>query len=1075
MTMQRRIISTLIFLGCSAIASQAGGPAFVAGPGYAAGVEGHPIIWANGSIQYFTDQGNLSPILSGAQADTLVANAFAAWTSLPGVALTASQAGHLAEDVSGSNIAANASGIITAPADITSAAITIPVGIVYDADGTVTEALLGQGAGGLADCFTNAVYGGPDNFTSAGTIAHALIVINGICAATSAQLPDVQYRLVRLVGRIFGLGWSQGNVNIFTQIPVPVAADFAGFPVMHFSDPISCVPISVCYPNAAAPKMDDANALARLYPAAVGPQPSGRISGSVYFTDASGGAVQPMQGVNVVARLIDTTGKPSRQAVVTSVSGFAFHGNAGNIVNGYVDANGLRYDRWGSNDPSLEGFFDLGQLSIPTGQTIAQYQLSVEPLNAKWSTGVVPYTLSQVLPSGAFAPVVVTIQNGSNVERDILMLQDEIASTHLGSGSTYTNPALLPADGAWGSWLSGYGSTDWFEFTAQANRTASVAVIAVDESGAPTENKLLPVIGIWQLNDQSGNPAPASTPSAFNTAVWGMSRLDAQFGVTGSYKIGVADFRGDGRPDFFYKAYVLYSDTVSPSRLSLSGGLAALHGIGFNQRQQVVVGSNNGSTLSASANRIEAALPGALKDGSATIQVTDPVTGAFSQMIGALNYGAEATDLLLLLQGSETATPVGAVAASPLRVRVVAADGVTPVSGATVAWSSTNGLKFSTCHGLTSCSVLSDEMGQSASMVTPTVAGASTITIALAPASYPAPQTQQATVLGVSSTLDLAAINPTRWVGQGATVSTQLLVEALSLGVPQANVSVNFAVTHGTATLSASSAATSASGYAAVTANITNQNGDVQVLACVSPNNTPCQTFTLFSTRASLWKLETASGSSQFILSGQSFQPLLMRVTDGSTADNPVMGVNVIFSTTLAQISSQNGGQGGETIAGGGGMPVILGQSQMQLATDVNGLASIVPSTGNVGPCDVFITVRAGTSTAQFRMESQAAIVIAHPVKIRKPPAEAAHDVPLYAPAIVPPPNVSVELYAVPDQGPIDILVASPVSGSDLVRDEPCPEERQKPDVAETDGVKPDEAKTDNSVSGTCSCGAGCP
>jgi hypothetical protein len=634
---------------------------------------------------------------------------------------------------------------------------------------------------------------------------------------------------------------------------------------------------------------------------------------------------------------------------------------------------------------------------------------------------------------------------------------------------------MLPADGAWGSWLSGYGGTDWFEFTAQANRTASVAVIAVDESGAPTENKLLPVIGIWQLSDQTGNPAPASTPSAFNTAVWGMSRLDAQFGVTGSYKIGVADFRGDGRPDFFYKANVLYSDTVTPSRLSLAGGLAALHGIGFNQRQQVVVGGNNGSTLSVSANRIEAALPGALNDGSATIQVTDPVTGAFSQMIGALNYGAEATDLLLLLRGSETATPVGAVAASPLRVRVVAADGVTPVSGATIAWSSTNGLTFSTCHGSTSCSVLSDEMGQSASMVTPTVAGVSTITIALAPASYPAPQTQQATVLGVSSVLDLAAINPTRWIAQGATVSTQLLVEALSLGVPKSNVALNFAVTRGTASLSATSATTGGSGYAAVTANITNQNGDVQVLACVSPNNTPCQTFTLFSTPASLWKLETASGSSQFILSGESFQPLRMRVTDGSTADNPVMGVNVIFSTTLAQISSPNGGQGGETIAGGGGMPVILGQSQAQLATDVNGLASIVPSTGNVGPCDVFITVRAGANTAQFQMESQAAIVIAHPTKIPKPPAEAAHDAPSYAHAIVPPPNVLVELYAVPDQGPIDILVASPVLESAPASGESCPEKRQKPDVAKPDVAKPDVAKPDGSVSGTCSCGEDSP
>ena len=392
--MRWRIWAVIGLFVCSAVASRAGGPAFIAGSGYAAGVEGQALIWANGTVQYFTDQGDLSPILPGAQADAFVATAFSAWTSISGVALTASQGGHLAEDVNGSNIVVAANGTITAPADITSSATGTPVGIVYDYDGTVTDALLGQGAGGLEDCFTNAVYGGPDNFSTGGNIVHALVVINGICAATSAQLPDIQYRLVRVLGRIVGLGWSQANLNVLTQIPTPTSADFAGFPVMHFTDPITCVPISACYPNAAVPKMDDMDALARLYPVSGNTQAAGRIYGSVYFTDASGNAVQPMQGVNVVARLI-ASGQPSRQYVVTSVSGFAFCGNAGNIIDGYVDGNDLRYDRWGSDDPSLEGFYDLGQLMIPTGQTIAEYQLSVEALDPNWSLDIEPYAPTQ--------------------------------------------------------------------------------------------------------------------------------------------------------------------------------------------------------------------------------------------------------------------------------------------------------------------------------------------------------------------------------------------------------------------------------------------------------------------------------------------------------------------------------------------------------------------------------------------------------------------------------------------------------------------------------------------------------
>src|SRR5277367_1242239 len=336
---RERILTLTIFLVCNAVSSRAGGPAFIAGSGYDPGVEGQPLVWANASVQYYTDQGDLSPILPSTQADAFVASAFNVWTGISTVVLTASLAGHLAEDVTGANIAADARGIITAPADITSSATGTPVGIVYDYDGTVTDALLGEGAGGLADCFTNAVYGAPDNFSTAGNIVHALVVINGVCAGTSAQLPDVQYRLVRVLGRILGLGWSQANLNVLTRNPPPTDADFAGFPLMHFADPISCVPISACYPNAATPAMDDTTALTRLYPANTNPQTTGRIYGSVYFTDTSGKALQQMQGVNVVARLM-VSGVPSRQYVATSVSGFAFTGNAGNIINGYVDANG---------------------------------------------------------------------------------------------------------------------------------------------------------------------------------------------------------------------------------------------------------------------------------------------------------------------------------------------------------------------------------------------------------------------------------------------------------------------------------------------------------------------------------------------------------------------------------------------------------------------------------------------------------------------------------------------------------------------------------------------------------------
>jgi hypothetical protein len=191
---------------------------------------------------------------------------------------------------------------------------------------------------------------------------------------------------------------------------------------MHAVDPINCIPISTCYPNPYQPKMDDRAAISRLYP--VTPQNLSnfpgkqlftantiRIHGAVYFVDPSGLPAQPMQGVNVVARWIDpNTGQPSRTYAAAAVSGFLFRGNAGNSGSGFNDSTGRRFDRFGSDDPTVEGFFDLAGLQIPDGATSAQYQLSVEAVDPSWSQAVGPYGPAQVKPSGGAQPAIVTVR-----------------------------------------------------------------------------------------------------------------------------------------------------------------------------------------------------------------------------------------------------------------------------------------------------------------------------------------------------------------------------------------------------------------------------------------------------------------------------------------------------------------------------------------------------------------------------------------------------------------------------------------------------------------------------------------
>jgi hypothetical protein len=160
----------------------------------------------------------------------------------------------------------------------------------------------------------------------------------------------------------------------------------------------------------------------------------------------------------------------------------------------------------------------------------------------------------------------------------------------------------------------------------------------------------------------------------------------------------------------------------------------------------------------------------------------------------------------------------------------------------------------------------------------------------------------------------------------------------------------------------------------------------------------------MFATPAASWTLETVSGSSQVVPSGQTFQPLSMRVTDGSSAANPVIGVNVTFATTLARVNPN-------------GTSVILGSSQTQVTTAQDGTASIVPSGGSVGPCTVFLTISAGQSTAQLQMEVVAALEAEAPVKTEHqfPTMSSA---PHFGVQMPPSQEVPQEFFAVPEAGP---------------------------------------------------------
>ena len=310
-----RLALTGAIVCCFVLLSRAGGPKCVAGTNFFdSTTAGQPLVWPQGLILYYTDQGDLSPILPNAAANSFVAGAFSQWTAVPTAAIAATSGGQLAEDANGTNVILNSDGTMSMPPDIQPTATGTPIGIVYDSDGAVTDALLGSGAGNSSQCFSNAVFGGNDNYGSFATYQHALIVINGQCAQQSTQLTDVEYRLVRVIGGVLGLGWSQVNPNVLTRTPVPTSDDYAGFPVMHATDPLNCAHYHLLRQSL--------------------PTRNGRRSGDL--TPLSGHSTEPVE-LSRQAVVFGGDGARARLSMVHRLSRKSHPGDAGSQRGGTLD------------------------------------------------------------------------------------------------------------------------------------------------------------------------------------------------------------------------------------------------------------------------------------------------------------------------------------------------------------------------------------------------------------------------------------------------------------------------------------------------------------------------------------------------------------------------------------------------------------------------------------------------------------------------------------------------------------------------------------------------------------------
>jgi hypothetical protein len=955
------IAPALLLILFGAEAAHAGGPRWVAGSSYfQASKMGQPVVWANGQVTYYTDLSDVSAEVTQVQANAMVAAAAAVWNGVPTAAVSIQYGGNLAEDVDDS-ITVNPEGGITLPADVQPGATQDPVAVVYDESGAVIDGIYGAGASSSLACETNGVIPEVDNFAATGNLAHALIVVNGQCAATANQIAMLQYQLIRAFGYVLGLGWSQTNEEMFAGDQI-TAAGLAGWPIMHPVERLCGASGGQCIPNPMQPRTDDVAALNRLYPVtsanlasfpgkAITAKATISVRGTIRFPLGQG-----MQGVNVVLRPL-VGGVPQVAYTATAVSGEYFQGNAGNRVTGVVDANGTPLTRFGSSDASMEGFFDLTDVPVPPGAASMDYQITFEPVNPLYTgnDAVGPYSTGQVTPSGTMPAIMVgTLGAGSSVTENVT-IDDGADESQGGADGSESSPAGIPVSGEWTGRMTGYGHSAWFQWWARANREFTVEAQALDESGEESGNKAQLVIGAWNGSDAVGTPPVTFTPQPSNASVPGMTALPVLTTADSEVRMGMTDFRGDGRPDYRYRGRVLYADGVSPARLPAAGGQIVIRGMGFRPSCEVTVNNQPAQVTAVTRNTIVAtAPPSGGVTGGVLVEIEDAQTLGVTAIADGLSYDAQGEDAISLLTAPMGTVPLGVP--EPLTVKAINVVNQAPAAGDTVTFSVTEGTALLAC-GQSTCRVTTAGDGTAALMVTANSAALAQITASLTDGS-----SVIAEFSGAAPPV-IEALTPNLYLTLGAAAQWPARAIALTpAGAAYPGQNITWTPESEGVTVATSQGTTGTDGIAAnqISAGPFTTSVTATANACLTGTNA-CVTFTVIPVNPQTAALAEWSGTSQYVSAGQAFAPLELRVTDAF--GNSLVGATVTFAQTLDSWTQPCAQQGPCPPA-----PVLAKQTT-QATSDINGLVTLIPLSAGGQPARLMILAATGEAAMNLELD----------------------------------------------------------------------------------------------------------
>jgi hypothetical protein len=516
-----------------------------------------------------------------------------------------------------------------------------------------------------------------------------------------------------------------------------------------------------------------------------------------------------------------------------------------------------------------------------------------------YADAVGPYLDGSPEPSGTLAAISVPSLSAGSAQTLTVNVDDSALGGYADAIGSQAAPRPLATSGQWSGRLSQVGQTDWFTFPVRGGRTFTVVTEALDETGAPTNAKAMPALGLWDTFKAVGSTAAAATPG-LNGLATGESWLQVATSGDDVVRLGIADERGDGRPDYTYQGWVLYADMVQPPRLPASGGAIVIQGMGFRPTDTVEVGGQAALVTSISPNEITAIAPAAASGvtGSVEVEVDDlPVYTASAVISGGLSYDSGSGDALTLVTAPSNTVPIGV----PEPFTVTALDSnLTPAGGVSVVYT-VSGTATLGC-GQTKCTVTATGDGRAMMNVTAVDGAWSTVTASLINSS----NSLQAHFQGGTPPV-LASLSPMLSVAAGATVTWTTEALVLNNGLPLSGQTViwqtstsGITAQKATASLATSSgsATTNSSGIAALALTVgpLTEGQTVTATACLN-GTSQCVTYTAYGARPEYATLEAVSGTSQSLAVSGTPSQITLRVLDMD--GNPIAGGTVALYQAL--------------------------------------------------------------------------------------------------------------------------------------------------------------------------------